>query len=610
MNKILSYLLLLAVGHPLFAQVQFENSLSHTSHFVASSDISSDGTLIATAGPNGFILIRNVETGNILQELKCAQSNIQPLCFSPEANHLIATDGDNSIVVWDVNTGSEIRKLIGHTDKIVALAVSEDYEYIASYGIDNKVIIWNAETGNVIHRIEGLSEPINSIAYHPKGSILLGGGKNGTAFLWDNSKGNLIKSFKAEEDGDIRTVAFSPNGNFFACAGSQNRISIWSTFGYTLENTMLAHIEAIESVSYSPDGRFIVSGGADEYAVLFDVKTGEIVFYTEKQSYPVTSVVFNPNGKSFTSSSVSSDSTKIWNVQSLNITPKLVIKKQKLEEKPKPKPEIAWITENNKESISLGYSVKYKILSEYPLERVNVNVNNERQVTETNFSWEANEWTDIESIVYLNDGDNTINVDLFYSDGFVSSDILNINYRADLADELVRASKTRKVVVWLRETDEYEYKVSGAEGYLFHSEKINVQEAEQPSIDIELVPLKEDVAIILNNITFATNSADLTPESFEELDKVVELLVTNPRIVIEISAHTDDVGSLTYNMLLSDRRAQSVVNYLLDNNIEQNRLVAKGYGPKKPMVPNTSDDNRAFNRRVEFKIIEMTGKQE
>ena len=76
----------------------------------------------------------------------------------------------------------------------------------------------------------------------------------------------------------------------------------------------------------------------------------------------------------------------------------------------------------------------------------------------------------------------------------------------------------------------------------------------------------------------------------------------NPSMQIELSAHTDDVGSDRYNMRLSQRRGESAMKYLLRNGIAADRIVAKGYGKTKPLVPNTSDENRAINRRVEFTI--------
>jgi outer membrane protein OmpA-like peptidoglycan-associated protein len=119
---------------------------------------------------------------------------------------------------------------------------------------------------------------------------------------------------------------------------------------------------------------------------------------------------------------------------------------------------------------------------------------------------------------------------------------------------------------------------------------------------VPLAALKKDATVVLENITFETGSAALKPDSFEELDRVVDLLTTSPDVKLEISAHTDDVGGTDANLKLSDKRAQSVVKYLTDKKIPANRLIAKGYGESKPLVPNDSDDNRAKNRRVQFTV--------
>ena len=165
--------------------------------------------------------------------------------------------------------------------------------------------------------------------------------------------------------------------------------------------------------------------------------------------------------------------------------------------------------------------------------------------------------------------------------------------------------KNGKVTAMLREGDSYEFTVRGAQGYSFFNQVVDLAKEETSSVEAELVSLKSQTAIRLNNINFGSNSADLTPESFPELGRVVTLILDNPNIKIEIAAHTDNVGSVSYNLTLSEKRSQSVVNYLLDNNVPSERLVAKGYGLTQPMVPNTTEENRAQNRRVEFKILEV-----
>ena len=109
----------------------------------------------------------------------------------------------------------------------------------------------------------------------------------------------------------------------------------------------------------------------------------------------------------------------------------------------------------------------------------------------------------------------------------------------------------------------------------------------------------------MRNIQFDHNSYALTKSSYSELDKLVKLMQDNPSMHIELSAHTDNVGGDQYNLRLSQKRGESARKYLIRKGIEPNRIVAKGYGKTKPLVPNDSDENRAINRRVEFTINEI-----
>jgi outer membrane protein OmpA-like peptidoglycan-associated protein len=109
--------------------------------------------------------------------------------------------------------------------------------------------------------------------------------------------------------------------------------------------------------------------------------------------------------------------------------------------------------------------------------------------------------------------------------------------------------------------------------------------------------------VVLKNIFFETGKATLKPESFAELENVQKFLEGNPTVRLEISGHTDNVGSLKTNTKLSQDRAQSVVNYLLSKGVAVSRLEAKGYGFTIPLAPNNTPEGRSLNRRVEFKIL-------
>lgn len=170
----------------------------------------------------------------------------------------------------------------------------------------------------------------------------------------------------------------------------------------------------------------------------------------------------------------------------------------------------------------------------------------------------------------------------------------------------MRTGKDGKLKLKLRDGTQYEIGVK-PKGYAFYNTTVDlVDENADYTLNAELQPLKKNTKFELHDINFETNSADLNQNSFKELMKLVELMKTNPKMKIEISAHTDDVGSKSYNLKLSERRATSVKEYLLDNEIPKDKIVSKGYGENKPAyLPANTEKNRAKNRRVELKIIDI-----
>lgn len=115
--------------------------------------------------------------------------------------------------------------------------------------------------------------------------------------------------------------------------------------------------------------------------------------------------------------------------------------------------------------------------------------------------------------------------------------------------------------------------------------------------------VKIGVPIVLEGVTFETNKSTITPESAQVLRSALKTLTTYPDIQVEIRGHTDNIGSKKSNIKLSQRRAESVREWLIERGIDPARIVAKGYGPDVPIVPNDSPDNKRKNRRIEFNRI-------
>ena len=111
-------------------------------------------------------------------------------------------------------------------------------------------------------------------------------------------------------------------------------------------------------------------------------------------------------------------------------------------------------------------------------------------------------------------------------------------------------------------------------------------------------------SIVLENIYYDLDRANIRDDAALELNKLVRILIDNPKISIELSSHTDDRATVKYNLDLSQRRAESAVNYIISKGISKNRLIAKGYGESELIIKNaTSEEEHQINRRTEFKVI-------
>jgi outer membrane protein OmpA-like peptidoglycan-associated protein len=144
------------------------------------------------------------------------------------------------------------------------------------------------------------------------------------------------------------------------------------------------------------------------------------------------------------------------------------------------------------------------------------------------------------------------------------------------------------------------------DGYLFYSANFSLvgHENNNPFNLLALLqPIEIGNKVILNNIFFDTNKFIIKDESKPELQKLIGFLALNKGVKIEVSGHTDNVGTDQSNQVLSENRAKAVCLFLISNGIDATRLSFKGYGDTQPVATNDTDEGRAKNRRTEFKII-------
>jgi outer membrane protein OmpA-like peptidoglycan-associated protein len=145
-------------------------------------------------------------------------------------------------------------------------------------------------------------------------------------------------------------------------------------------------------------------------------------------------------------------------------------------------------------------------------------------------------------------------------------------------------------------------------GYLFNSINFTVPAfAEYNEVDTHILMEKTEVGskVVLKNIFFDVGKFELKAESLSELANIRNLLKQNPRLRVQINGHTDNTGHEATNLVLSLKRAESVINHLIKEGVAPGQLSAKGFGSQKPLVSNDDESGgRQINRRTEIEIVQ------
>jgi outer membrane protein OmpA-like peptidoglycan-associated protein len=169
----------------------------------------------------------------------------------------------------------------------------------------------------------------------------------------------------------------------------------------------------------------------------------------------------------------------------------------------------------------------------------------------------------------------------------------------------LQTSRTGTFTMSAETTGPYRFVVT-AIGYAPQEVSYSTQAGPPTAFTVQLVPLEVGMKVTLNNIRFEQGKYVLLPESFEELDRVAELLTANEHMEIQLNGHTDNQGDPAKNVLLSENRVKAVQEYLVRKGVPAARLRGKGFGGSQPIASNKQEYTRKLNRRVEFEILKNT----
>ena len=146
----------------------------------------------------------------------------------------------------------------------------------------------------------------------------------------------------------------------------------------------------------------------------------------------------------------------------------------------------------------------------------------------------------------------------------------------------------------------------GSIGYYMDKQEAKLR-AELEGTGVSVTRIGDNITLNMpGNVTFATDSSDLSPAFFDVLNSVGKVLGEFDKTVVEVAGHTDSTGSDSYNQSLSERRAASVATYLQAQKVMSQRLITVGMGEARPVADNATPDGRQANRRVEITMVPLT----
>ncbi|KAF9056907.1 WD40-repeat-containing domain protein, partial [Rhodocollybia butyracea] len=245
---------------------------------------------------------------------------VHSVAFSPNGNRIVSGSADKTVRVWDARTGDLIvGPFNGHTNNVRCVAFSCDGKNIVSGSFDKTVRVWDAQTGKIIGApLTGHQGPVYLVCFSPNGKQIASASLDKTVHIWNwdgHSEGTGTVSLVIKHAASVQTVAFSPDREQVVSGSNDGLVHIWDTLtGKLITGPLKGHTQYIRSITFSPDGKYILSL-SHESARIWDACMGaEIMTVTTPMATKAYSATFAPNGEQIVVG-YSDLMLRIWDVQ-------------------------------------------------------------------------------------------------------------------------------------------------------------------------------------------------------------------------------------------------------------------------------------------------------
>ncbi len=274
---------------------------------------SPDGSQIVTVSSDGTIKIWNATSGDLKRTIAGHSDQVRAVTFCPDGSCLVTASNDRLVKFWDIDTGRELSSIDAYRhlpinpipeNNVLDLVFTANGSRLLSVGMDNEPDMWDVGTKKHIMSLVGHDYNVVSAADSPDGQSVATIGPDGMMIIWDSQTGEQRFIQQTTEYGS-KDVAFSPDGNRLATADNDGAVRVWdlqAQAGERLLLTLSGHGSSVQSVAFSPNGRYIISAGSNLIWV-WDAETGQPLYSLPGHTKVVLDIAFSPDGKHLVSAS-------------------------------------------------------------------------------------------------------------------------------------------------------------------------------------------------------------------------------------------------------------------------------------------------------------------
>ncbi|MBX7222514.1 MAG: caspase family protein [Blastocatellia bacterium] len=300
---------------------------------------------------DGTIRVWDVASGTELKKLE-TKVELTSLALSPGGQTVAAGSSDMTVRLWDVPSGAQLYELRGHRAPVWCVAFSPDGKWVLSGSgreqfsytngvpdaVDNTVRLWNAATGALVHIFTGHSQKsgevdfgkVSGVGFTPDGTRAFSVSFDQTVRLWNLAgvEGENPSSPASVPDArmekilrghtqPIKAVTVAPDGKTLLSAGADKMLRLWNVTTGNQEQTFAGHASPVHLANISPDGRFLVTGGWDQILKVWDTGTGREMLRIPDHFFGVREVVFTPDSRLMATTGSGPDcyKVKLWEVE-------------------------------------------------------------------------------------------------------------------------------------------------------------------------------------------------------------------------------------------------------------------------------------------------------